>query len=436
MIYRHRSLVEKLVFLIFVTCVIYRFSNVSREILSTVLPFLKSTPSKGVLDSLILSEDQCRATFPGLTKEVDEAVARGPFKLEREPDDYQGLVQARIKNRKLYIISAGSRLSRDMLYERGAILHQINRAIITSPEPLPDTVFAFSILDTIRENAWSFARSNDPKIKGNYWVMPHFSFWSWPKSFIGTMDEALSKTDMIEDEIPWSKKIDKVVWRGTAWFNSIANTALRPNLLATTEGKSWADVEIMQWETNADSAKNAIRIEDFCKYKYIIYTEGVTYSGRLPFHQACASIIITPPPTYLMHNTHLMRPLFSSSLRLSSSKTSTEAHSDARWPKSYKASEANVIFVDPEWKDLERTVMWLRAHPDVAEGIAKRQRRMIAEAGYLSEASEVCYWRSLIRGWSQVVEIDEKVWGNWSGQGVENGEGVRWETFSLTGKAN
>lgn len=80
--------------------------------------------------------------------------------------------------------------------------------------------------------------------------------------------------------------------------------------------------------------------------------------------------------------------------------------------------------------------MWLEAHPDVAEGIAKRQRKMMVEAGYLSQASEVCYWRSLIRGWNQVVEIDEEVWGKWDGQGVENGEGIRWETFSLTAKAN
>jgi hypothetical protein len=132
-----------------------------------------------------------------------------------------------------------------------------------------------------------------------------------------------------------------------------------------------------------------------------------------------------------------MRPLFSSSLPFSgSSKAHAQIHSDPRWPKSYEPSQANVVFVDPEWKDLEKTVMWLEAHPDVAEGIAKRQRKMMVEAGYLSQASEVCYWRSLIRGWSQVVEIDEEVWGKWDGQGVENGEGIKWETFSLTGKAN
>lgn len=103
--------------------------------------------------------------------------------------------------------------------------------------------------------------------------MPHFSFWAWPKPFIGTVDEALDKIERIESHMPWDKKIDKVVWRGTGWFNSVGNTNLRPKLLEVTKGKPWADVESMKWETNGDSAPNSITIEDFCKFKYIIYTE-------------------------------------------------------------------------------------------------------------------------------------------------------------------
>lgn len=87
------------------------------------------------------------------------------------------------------------------------------------------------------------------------------------------MDQALDQISEIERQNPWEKKIDKAVWRGTAWFNSIGNTALRPNLLAKTKDQDWADVEDLKWETNAVRAKNAIGIADFCKYKYIIYTE-------------------------------------------------------------------------------------------------------------------------------------------------------------------
>jgi len=257
------------------------------------------------------------------------------------------------------------------------------------------------------------------------------------KAFIGTIDEALTKIDRIESSTPWGEKIDKVVWRGTGWFNSVGSPNLRYKLLQATKEKPWANVEDMQWEMNAEKASNSIRIEDFCKYKYIIYTEGVTYSGRLPYHQACNSVIITPPPNYLMHTTHLMKPLQASTLPFSVSYNSeTKDRPNPRWPVSYSPEEANVVFVDPDWKDLEQTVAWLQVHPEIAEGIARRQREMVSEAGYSSRAAEVCYWRSLIRGWHQVARPNETEWGPMDVEGIENGEGMRFETYSLTAMAN
>jgi hypothetical protein len=105
--------------------------------------------------------------------------------------------------------------------------------------------------------------------------MPHFSFWSWPLPFIGPVDQALSKIRAVEESFKgkWGHKIDKVVWRGTAWFNSVGNTDLRPKLLKVTKEKDWADVQNLEWVSNGEKAKNSIGIEDFCKYKYVIYTE-------------------------------------------------------------------------------------------------------------------------------------------------------------------
>ena len=133
-----------------------------------------------------------------------------------------------------------------------------------------------------------------------------------------------------------------------------------------------------------------------------------------------------------MHTTHLMRPLYSSTLPFSPTKHIPP--STARWPTAYPPSEANVIFVDPEWSDLEETIMWLRKNEEVAKGIARRQRQLVAEGGYLSQAAEVCYWRSLIRGWASVVmtEGDERWKKGKDGKG--SGDGIRFETFSLTEK--
>jgi hypothetical protein len=152
-------------------------------------------------------------------------------------------------------------------------MNQLYRAVVTSPTSLPDTFLAISIIDNPQENVWSFSRSKDTQANGNYWIMPHFSFWSWPKPFIGSISEALSKIESIEAATTWEGKTSKAVWRGTAWYNSAGNTNMRPNLLAVTKGRDWADVEDLEWGNGGADAKNAIKIWDFCRYKYIIYTE-------------------------------------------------------------------------------------------------------------------------------------------------------------------
>jgi len=119
-----------------------------------------------------------------------------------------------------------------------------------------------------------------------------------------------------------------------------------------------------------------------------------------------------------MHTTHLMRPIFSSSLLSPSAKK----EENSRWPTEYPASEANIIFVDPDWKDLEETVMWLREHPKIAKGIAMRQREGMVKRGYLSEAAETCYWRKLFRGYASVSFEPEffDSRGKWRGLPMES----------------
>lgn len=257
--------------------------------------------------------------------------------------------------------------------------------------------------------------------------MPHFSFWSWPLPFINSLPSAARAITAIEDTTPWQSKDARAVWRGTTWFNNGAGShpRLRQDLVATVPKEaSWADIEPLEWDNNAHDAKNALRIEDFCRYKYIVHTEGIGYSGRFQFHQLCASVILSPALEWMQHTTHLARPVFSSTL------LNRESHASARvkkaWPVDYTPEEANMVFVAPDWSDLEDTVRWLEGHEDVAEGIAKRQRAVYADEGYLSPAAEVCYWRAAIKGWGETARP--------TGQGWE-GTGLPFEEF-ITGKEN
>ncbi|KAI1742470.1 glycosyl transferase family 90-domain-containing protein [Xylaria scruposa] len=440
--------------------------------------------SSDVYQFLNLSEKECKATFPDLTQDLDAMVALGPFTLKRT--DGSGLFQARIKNGQLYIVHAEGRdaLSPELLQALEAALHQINRAIITSPEKLPDTVFSLNIRDQPYGTAWSYSRpayaapaSALPPIKRAF-LMPHFAFWNWPLPSIGSMARAAEAIARIEDDLPFARKDPRVVWRGSPRFNGVHRPTLRWDLLRATAGAEWADVRALDSykmetssqdtvksnsgrerkakgvrieegkredghdgirietkrtgnrekedaDTSSDGNTTTLMIEDFCRYKYVLYTDGVTYSGRLPFLQMCRSVLLTPPIAWRQHMTHLVRPLFSSDLGLgSSSEWALSSGVRKAWPTHYSPAEANAIFVAPDWSDLESTISWLEAHPDIAEAIARRQRNLFVERGYLSPAMETCYWRALIRGWSLVVRLEEEGW-------EEDRVGVSWEEFSL-----
>ncbi|KAI8219898.1 hypothetical protein K4K57_011938 [Colletotrichum sp. SAR 10_99] len=315
-------------------------------------------------DNLHLTEEQCQEIFPGLTKEIDLAVAQGSFQLNI--DDASASLLGQIKNNKLLIIRPPRPvdMSEQWRERQRAALHQIHRAILTSPTRLPDTVFNLYIQDTPVSKSWQ-------------------------------------------------------------------------ELLKIAKDAKWADVQALEWTNQGEDATNALNIEEFCRYKYIIHTEGVSYSGRLQFHQLCESVILSPPIEWMQHTTYLVKPVYSSTLLGSEEANTVEREKSQKqqqgrypskraqetWPATFRPEEANMVFVNPDWSDLEATISWLENHADVAHGIAKRQRDLFAGRGYLSPAAEVCYWRALIRGWSRVVHADDTVW--------ENSKVTPWEELSV-----
>jgi len=149
-----------------------------------------------------------------------------------------------------------------------AILHSLHRAILTSPCPLPDTIFALNVNDIPRPNTWSFARSDDDLSPSTPWLMPHYHSWSWAMPALGPLDEVLDKIEQVEAQLPWDKKIDKAVWRGSKLQNPDWSSGLRRGLLDMSKGKQWADIE-----ATVRGIDNTLKGEEFCKYRYIIYAE-------------------------------------------------------------------------------------------------------------------------------------------------------------------
>ncbi|KAI1290534.1 glycosyl transferase family 90-domain-containing protein [Xylaria venustula] len=398
-------------------------------------------PAQSLYHNLNLSEKECKATFSDLTTDLEATIALGPFTLKQAHG--KGPLQARVKDGHLYIVHAEdeSTLSPELHQAQQAALHQINRAIITSPEPIPETIFSLNVRDQPYGTAWSYTRpayaapaSSMPPLTRAF-LMPHFSFWNWPLPTIGSMSRAATAISTLESSVTFTQKDPRVVWRGSARFNGAHNPTLRQDLLRVTAGASWADVQALEsYDVSPDENMNRdssapLMIEDFCRYKYILYTDGITYSGRLSFHQLCNSVILTPPPAWRQLTTHLLRPVYSTDL-ISSHPTAHSAFSQAMqdaYPTHHTPSEANIIFVSPNWSDLEATIVWLEEHPDIAARIAQNQRDLFVGRGYTSPAMETCYWRALLRGWTTVVRLEGEGWGD--------EEGVSWEEFSIKGSA-
>ncbi|KAK0707903.1 hypothetical protein B0H67DRAFT_450753, partial [Lasiosphaeris hirsuta] len=356
---------------------------------------------------LNLNDEQCDRAFPGLTKDIDHNVALGPFSLARQTGDGAGILKAGIKDNQLYILHSERDLPPELLDSQTATLHQLHRALLTSPSPLPNTTLALSITDhpfgaslAYARPAYALPNANHPPITRAF-LMPHFSFWAWPTPLVGSMARAAAAVDAIEGGVAFAEKDPRVVWRGTVGYAGGSRPRLREDLVRVAGGgRAWADVKGMEG--------GGMAVEGFCRYKYVLYTEGVTYSGRLQFLQMCRSVLIAPPFAWLQHTTHLVRPVFAADLGLRGGEgggrksVPDDQGVKAAWPTRYAPEEANAVFVSSDWSDLEATIRWLDENPGIAEGIAARQRELSVGGGYFSPAAETCYWRALIRGWSSV----------------------------------
>lgn len=93
--------------------------------------------------------------------------------------------------------------------------------------------------------------------------MPDYSFFSWPEPHIGAPHEVVEKIAAVERDVAWKDKKDAAVWRGTKHWNE----GLRGKLLETAKDRPWSDAQELDW------GKNSLKIEEFCKYKFLIYTE-------------------------------------------------------------------------------------------------------------------------------------------------------------------
>ncbi|KAF2130300.1 hypothetical protein P153DRAFT_365924 [Dothidotthia symphoricarpi CBS 119687] len=352
-----------------------------------------------------LSPTECRARFAGLFDEIDRSVALRKDLGNVSSADIDlswipyGAMRVMIYNHKLYIIEA--KLDGKGHYPRLlAILHQLNRAITSSPSRLPSIEFSFVVNDIADEShnhrtIWAFSRH--VSLDDEMWLMPDFGYWSWPLELVGEYEQI--RTEMRGSEVEWEKKVPKVLWRGAVKTNK----EVRGALMGVTRGKPWADVEEVIWKgrTAVSDGSAALPIAEHCKYQFLVHTEGRSYSGRGKYLLNCASVVITHKAEWIEPHSHLFIP---------------------------SGPHQNVVEVEHDFSDLEAKVQDLLQNPERAKAIVNNSIATFRDR-HITPAAEACYWRQLFLSWADVSfrpepwEVDEN--------GRKRIRGVPFETFVI-----
>ena len=217
--------------------------------------------------------------------------------------------------------------------------------------------------------------------------MPDFGYWAWPEPKVSSYGEVRRRARQVEEGRPppgaptgaantnseaytWARKHPQLVWRGAAGLSPTRNA-----LLKATANKTWADVKTIDWRPGKGH-QDILAMSDHCKYRFVAHTAGSSYSGRLKYLQNCRSVVVAHRLAWTTHDNHLLRA---------------------------SGPEQNFVEVERDFSDLEQKMAGLLEDDARAERIADNSARTFRDR-YLSPAAETCYWRRLIRGWSEVSE--------------------------------
>lgn len=248
--------------------------------------------------------------------------------------------------------------------------------------PLPDVQFVVEVTDGMFYQfdlpLFVVAR---PRAAQTGVLYPDFTFYSWPEAVCppershayGYLYNQYARDAMgaeLQPEADWSRRQDTLFWRG----GRVANNA-RTQAVNTLQGKPGVDVAFMEWHntsiTGGNGAPGCVGLHDHCKYRYLAFLNGNTYSSRFKYQLLCGSCVFASAQDWIEWWTHLF------------------------------AAEEDYIQVNPDWSDSPQRLAQVRARPDGGRKVAESGRRKALEV--LSEDAVDCYWFRLIREAAKIL---------------------------------
>ena len=358
------------------------------------------TADDETLDNLLRTQADCIQDYPHLYDAIDVSISHYEnhslqrIDLEKTFEGAESeFTWVVIRNNKLYVRSRhGGFQSRVQ-----AVLADLNRAILTSPERLPDIEFLFNTADSAPSDRYTPVFGLSRGLDERAFLIPDFGYWAWPEPLVNGFTEFQDQADLVEEEVPWTKKKDQLFWRGNVRMN-----VERERLVSICElhNETWGNVRDIDWGNLKEGDRSDMA--DHCRYKFLAHVEGARYSARLKYLQHCNSVIVTHERQWTTHLSHLLET---------------------------EGVEQNIVVVGPDFKNVEVVMKDLLSDEERAQEIAQNSQNLFGKR-YGRLGAEVCYWRQLIRGYHSILtpEFQQSV-----SAGDDGGKAKDYESVMLMG---
>jgi len=260
-----------------------------------------------------------------------------------------------------------------------ATLHAVHRAL-QRLGPVPDVEVVIDVTDGELQKVDLPILVITHRLESPAGILyPDFTFFSWPESACPPGETSHAHALLMERyarnwtqrAAPWVNRSQLLFWRGAP----VDDDGRRARALEHLAEVGGTDAAFVRWQATSVTGENqvpgCVGLLEHCRYRYLAFLAGTTYSSRLKYQLLCGSTVLAAVPEFGEWWTGLLRP------------------------------GGHYAEVARDWHDAGRVLAALRADPGRARAIAARGQRLALSA--LTTAAVDCYWWRLLAAAAEVL---------------------------------
>lgn len=376
--------------------------------------------SKAVQEDLSLSSSVCAKEFPLFYPQLQDNAAVWKQRGGLNSSHVEAAWKESEGGSAYVIISDGRVFIRNLTHDWQsrvkAMLALLQSAVESASweerQEMEGIEFVFSTADkdgTHNDDGAGWVLDKRVTDKPGQYLIPDFSFAAWPEAGIATYAEFRREAEKVNQKWPWKTKKDKLFWRG----DPNTGSPFRQSLLQqnnSADADQWSDIQRTSfWESGFSKI---ILPEDHCEHKYLLHSEGNSYSGRSKYILGCSSAVVMHRLEWTQHfhpaligaTDHADRNIIEMSGPLFEGLGSKIKELQAQDRRSLKS--------------------WVSSAPPSSEAatVAANAHRTLTQR-YLSPAATACYIRAALHSYS--TAMDRASWNKGRGPRLVPGGGVK-----------